>query len=62
MTPKLWAPLNPARRDASFGTLGSPIGHTVPEILSDGKIPEEQEQQQEQQQEQEQEYITFLRD
>ena len=25
MTQKLWAPLNPARRDASFGTLGSPI-------------------------------------
>ena len=47
MTPKIWAPLNPARQDASFGTLGSPIGHMVPEILSDGKIPEEQEQQQE---------------
>ena len=64
LTPKLWALLNPARRDASFGTLGSLIGHTVPEILSDGKIPEQQEQQQQQQeqQEQEQEYITFLRD
>ena len=61
LTPKLWAPLNPARRDASFGTLESPIGHTVPEILSDGKIPE-QEQQQEQEQEQQQEYIKFLRD
>ena len=48
MTPKLWAPLNPARRDASFDTLGSPIGHTVPEILSDGKIPEEQQEQQQQ--------------
>ena len=52
MTPKLWAPLNPARQDASFGT--SPIGHTVPEILSDGKIPEQEQEQQE--------YITFLRD
>ena len=57
MTPKLWAPLNPACRDTSFGTLRSLIGHTVPEILSAGKIPEEQEEQ-----EQEQEYITFLRD
>ena len=55
MTPKLWALLNPARQYDSFGTLGSPIGHTVPKILSDGKIPE-------QQQEEEQEYITFLRD
>ena len=45
VTPKLWAPLNPVRRDTSFSTLGSPIGHTVPEILSDGKIPEQQEQQ-----------------
>ena len=25
LTPKLWAPLNPAHRDASFGTLQSPI-------------------------------------
>ena len=57
MTPKLWAPLNPARRDASFGTLG----HTVPEILSEGKIPE-QEQEEQQQEEQQQEYIMFLRD
>ena len=56
MTRKLWAPLNPARRDKSFGTLGSPIRHTVPEILSDGKIPQQQQQQQEQ------EYIKFLRD
>ena len=54
LNPKLWAPLNPARRDASFGTLQSPIGHTVLEILTAGKIPEEQE-------EEEQEYITFLR-
>ena len=58
LTPKLWAPLNPALRDASFGTLGSPIGHTVPEILSDGKIPEQEQQEEEQQQE----YIKFLRD
>ena len=59
LTPKLWAPLNPAHRDASFGTLLSPIRHMVPEILSAGKIPEEE--QEEQEQEQEQEYITFLR-
>ena len=62
LTPKLWALLNPARRDASFGTLRSPIGHTVPEILSAGKIPEEEQQEQQEQQQQEQEYITFLRD
>ena len=49
LTPKLWAPLNPALQDASFGTLQSPIGHTVPEILSDGKIPEQQEQEQQEQ-------------
>ena len=55
---QLWAPLNPACQDASFGTLQCTIGHTVPEILSAGKIPEE-EQEEEQEQE---EYITFLRD
>ena len=51
LTPKLWALLNPARRDASFGTLQSLIGHTVLEILTAGKILEEEEE----------EYITFLR-
>ena len=35
MTPKLWVPLNPAHRDASFGTLQSPIGYMVPEIMSE---------------------------
>ena len=35
LTPKLWAPLNPARPDASFGTLQSPIRHMVPEIMSE---------------------------
>ena len=54
VTPKLLALLNLAYRDAYFGTLQSLIRHTVPEILSAGKIPEEEEQQQE--------YITFLRD
>ena len=62
LTPKLWAPLNPAHRDASFGTLQSPIGHTVLEILTAGKIPEEQQQEEEQQEEEQQEYIKFLRD
>ena len=59
LTPKLWALLNLAHQDASFGTLQSPIGHMVPKILTAGKIPEEQQQEQ---QEQQQEYITFLRD
>ena len=59
MTPKLWAPLNPARRDDSLDTLQCPIGHTVPEILSDGKIPEEQQQEQ-QQEEEEEEYNRFI--
>merc|ERR1712059_133303 len=35
LTPKLWAPLNPAHKDTSFGTLQSPIGHTVPEIMAE---------------------------
>ena len=58
MTPKLWALLNPAHQDASFGTLQSLIRQMVIEILNAGKIPEEE---QEQQQQQEEEYITFLR-
>ena len=33
LTPKLWAPLNPAHQDTSFGTLESQIGPTVIEIL-----------------------------
>ena len=40
-----------------FDTLQTPIGHTVPEILSAGKIMEEEE---EQEQEEEQEYNTIL--
>ena len=60
LTPKLWAPLNPTCRDASFDTLQSPIGHTVLEVLTAGKIPEEQEEEEEEE-EQEQEYIMFLR-
>ena len=63
LTPKWWAPLNPARRDDSFNTLQSPIGLMVPEILSAGKIPEEQQQEQQQQQqeeEQEEEYNRFI--
>jgi len=39
--------------------LQCPIGHTVPEILSDGKIPEEQQQEQ-QQEEEEEEYNRFI--
>ena len=35
LTPKLWALLNPAHRDASFGTLQSLIGHTVPEKMAE---------------------------
>ena len=35
LTQKLWALLNPARRDASFGTLKSPIRHMVPEIMTE---------------------------
>ena len=54
LTPKLWSLLNPACQDASFGTLQSLIGHMVPEILTAGKIPE-------QQQEEEEEYIRILR-
>ena len=46
--PKVMGTIDPARRDASFGTMGSPIGHTVPEILSDGKIPEQEQEQQQQ--------------
>ena len=45
--------MNLAHRDAFFGTFKSPIKHTVPEILTAGKIPEEQEQQQEEQQQEE---------
>ena len=55
LTPKLWAPLNPTRRDASFGTLQSPIGHMVPEILTARTILEEEEQEQ-----QEEEYNRFI--
>ena len=55
MTPKLWAPLNPARRDASFGTLRSLIGHRVPEILSAGKIPEEEQEEEEEEEQEEEE-------
>ena len=43
LTPKLWVALNLACQDASFGTLESQIGHMVMEILTAGKIPEEQE-------------------
>ena len=43
MTPKLWAPLNPARRDTSFGTLQSPIRQMVMEILTARKILEEEQ-------------------
>ena len=32
--PKVMGPLNPACRDASFGTVQSPIGHTVMELLT----------------------------
>ena len=41
LTPMLWAPLNLACRDTSFGTLQSLIRHTVPEILTARKILEE---------------------
>ena len=34
MTPKLWALLDLACRDASFGTLESQIKHTVMELLT----------------------------
>ena len=51
------APLNQARGAASFDTLQSPIGHTVPEILSAGKIPEQQQEEEKQQQ---QEYNRFI--
>ena len=54
LTSKLWAPLNPACQDASFGTLQSLIGHMVPEILTAGKIQEEQ------QQEEQEEYNRFI--
>ena len=43
LTQKLWALLNPACQDTSIGTLQSPIGHTVMEILSVGKILEEEQ-------------------
>ena len=33
--PKVMGTLNPARRDASFGTLQNPIGHMVPEIMAE---------------------------
>jgi len=35
LTPKLWALLNPACRDASFGTLQSAIRHMVPKIMAE---------------------------
>ena len=56
MTSKLWAPLNPARQYLSFGTSESQIGHTVMEILTGRKIPEEQEQEEEEEQAEEEEY------
>ena len=34
MTPKLWVPLNLVHQDAFFGTLQSPIGHTIMELLT----------------------------
>ena len=55
MTPKLWALLNLARRDASFGTLQSQIGHIVMEILTARQILEDEEE------EEQQEYIRILR-
>ena len=44
MTPKLWALLNLAHQDASFGTMQSQTGHMVMEVLTAGKIPEKEEQ------------------
>ena len=38
VTPKLWAPLNLACQDGSFGTLESQIGHMVMEIITIDEI------------------------
>jgi len=43
LTLKLWALLNLAHQDASFGTMKSQTEHIVMEVLTAGKIPEKEE-------------------